>query len=137
MIVTDFPEETVLLVAKAINGPHSSDHIGEEKLRELQDHRWNAQTTKIDKAECMNSARAALAVIVNDTNMLQSCFVAVCGDEVLMNTVGSNKAEVEANLGMIELSDDEMEAVEVLPTKMLKPVKSPANTLDPESSLNP
>jgi len=64
--------EQVERVAKAINGPHDATHIGEEKLRELQDHKWDRQTTKQDRACCLNKARAAIAAMQKDA--------AECGD---------------------------------------------------------
>lgn len=55
-------QDQVERVAKAINGPHDATHIGEEKLRELQDHKWEKQTTK-DRDSCLNQARADIAAM--------------------------------------------------------------------------
>jgi len=56
-------EQTVERVAKAINGPHDATYIGAEKLRELQDYRWNHKTHKSEKASALNQARAALSAM--------------------------------------------------------------------------
>ena len=56
-------EQTVERVAKAINGPHDATHIGAEKLRELQDYRWEHKTHKSEKASTLNAARAAIAAM--------------------------------------------------------------------------
>jgi hypothetical protein len=55
-----FSDEMIEDLAKVINGPHDDSHIGPEKLKELQQVRWDRQTTKIDKAMCRNQARAVL-----------------------------------------------------------------------------
>ncbi|AGG91204.1 MULTISPECIES: hypothetical protein [unclassified Sulfitobacter] len=56
-------EQTVERVAKAINGPHDATHIGAEKLRGLQQHRWDNQTTKLEKGVAISAARAAIAAL--------------------------------------------------------------------------
>lgn len=56
-------QERVERVAKAINGPHDATHIGAEKLRELQQHRWDNQTTKLDKGVAISAARASISAM--------------------------------------------------------------------------
>ena len=55
--------ETVEAVAMALNGPQDSIHIGIEKLRQLQEHKWNRQTSKHTKAELRCDARAAISAM--------------------------------------------------------------------------
>lgn len=50
-------------LAKVINGPYDDTHIGPEKLKELQQVRWTRQTTKQDRAECLQQARAVMAYL--------------------------------------------------------------------------
>lgn len=56
-------KHTVLRVAKAINGPRDAAHIGVEKLHELQDYRWDNQTTPRKQFDRLFAARAALAAL--------------------------------------------------------------------------
>lgn len=52
--------EQIDAVAMTINGPHSSAHIGPNKLKELQQVRWDRQTSQTEKNICRAQARAVL-----------------------------------------------------------------------------
>ena len=55
--------QTVERVAKTINGPHDSSHIGIEELHKMQEYRWKRQTTNAERAQCLNQARAAISAM--------------------------------------------------------------------------
>ena len=59
--------QTVERVAKAINGPHDSSHIGIEELHKMQEYRWKRQTTKPERERCLNQARAAISAMPDTT----------------------------------------------------------------------
>lgn len=56
-------EDIVKRVAKALNGPNDPTHIGHDKLRELQDYKWENQTTRRQRKELLSDARVAAAAI--------------------------------------------------------------------------
>lgn len=50
-------------IAKSINGPHDSSHIGQENLEILQDHRWDKATTEQDRGYARCQAESIAAII--------------------------------------------------------------------------
>ncbi|MBO9428270.1 hypothetical protein [Sulfitobacter sp. R18_1] len=59
-------KEQIDQVAITINGPHSSAHIGPDKLKELQQVRWDRQTSQTEKNICRAQARSVLEGLAED-----------------------------------------------------------------------
>ena len=53
-------EKTELRIAKCIIGPRLDKWIGREKLLEVREHKWSEMTTKQDRDDALNAARAIM-----------------------------------------------------------------------------
>jgi hypothetical protein len=106
--MTKFSDEMIEDLAKVINGPHDATHIGVDELKELQQVRWDRQTTKIDKAMCRNQARAVLehlevpaAMAVKEPNVAKLLRAA----KDLLASVGKSKLEKTSPVFQVRVSD--------------------------------